>query len=269
MKEAAEALEGPCGEVRKDVLRASVVHAQEGHRRVEKKLVWLSDAMTDGVTCYLICRCRSQAVAKELLGPETSTIVQTDPYSACGWLPLHRRQLCLAHAKRQAKAMRERAGKSVRIGALLLNSLEFVFLQHARMCRGEITRATMRDSMLKHARSRMRALPGEAARLKRAKTAVTCRFLLQHEPSLWVFLSHDGVEPTKSAAEPALGSPVIWRKIRFGNNTESGARCTGRLLGIAETCRQAGRRIRTVLTDALVACRQGRQPLGPFPEPAT
>ncbi len=175
----------------------------------------------------------------------------------------------LAHVQRQAKAMLERGGRSAWIGALLLNNLDFVFLQHARMRRGEITRATMRHSILKHARWWIRELLQQGARLKCPKTAATCRFLLRHEPSLWVFLYHDGVEPTNNAAERALRSPVIWRKISFGNDTESGARCTERLLSIAETCRQIGRCIRTFLTEALLAYRQGRQPPRLLPEPAT
>ncbi len=154
-------------------------------------------------------------------------------------------------------------------GALLLNNLDFVCLQHARMCRGEITRGTMRDSILKHARWRIRDLLQQGARLKCPKLAATCRFLLRHEPSLWVFLYHEGVEPTNNAAERALRPPVIWRKISFGNDTESGARCTERLLIIAETCGQIGRCIRTFLTEALLAYRQGRQPPRLLPEPAT
>ncbi len=156
--EAAEALAGPYDEIGQEVRSASAVHADETSWRVEKKGAWLWVAATDRVTYYLIRRSRSQAVAKELLGPETRAIVHTDGYLAYGWLDRHRRQLCLAHVKRQAKAMLERGGRSAQIGAPLLNNLDFVFFQHARMCRGEITRATMRDSVLKHARWWIRQL---------------------------------------------------------------------------------------------------------------
>ncbi len=71
----------------------------------------------------------------------------------------------------------------------------------------EISRATMRDSMLKHARRWIRELLQQGARLKCPKTAATYR-LLRHEPSLWVFLYHNGVEPTNNAAERALGARV-------------------------------------------------------------
>ena len=267
--EPAGALAEPYEEIGQEVRLAPVVHADETSWRVEQKGTWLWVAVTDKVTYYLIRRSRLQAVAKELLGPETRAIVHTDRYSAYGWLDRHRRQLCLAHVQRQAKAMLEREGKSARIGALLRKNLDFVFFQHARMCRGEITRTTMRDSILKHARWWIRELLQQGARLKCPKTAATCRFLLRREPSLWVFLDHEGVEPTNDIAERALRSPVIWRKISFGNDTQSGARCTERLLSIAETCRQIGRCIRTFLTEALLAYRQGRQPPRFLPEPAT
>ncbi len=42
------------------------------------------------------------------LRPETRAIVHTDGYSAYGRTRPRRRQLCLAHEQRQAKAMLER-----------------------------------------------------------------------------------------------------------------------------------------------------------------
>ncbi len=93
------------------------------------------------------------------LGPLTRAIVRTEGDSSCGKTTPHRRQQCLAHVKRHAEAMQEPEGKNARIGAPLLNDLEFVLLQHARMCRGEITRATMWDSIQKHARWWIRELP--------------------------------------------------------------------------------------------------------------
>jgi transposase len=44
-----------------------------------------------------------------------------------------------------------------------------------------------------------------------AKTAGTCRKMLEVEESLWTFVRVEGVEPTNNAAERAVRPGVRWR----------------------------------------------------------
>jgi len=268
-RELGEALAEAYESLRARVRGARVVYADETSWRVAKERAYLWVAVTEEVTCYQIRPSRSQEAAKELLGADTQAIVHTDGYSGYNWIPKHRRQLCLAHLVRQAKGMAERGGKAGRVGAVLRNNLEYALGEHRRMREGQIKHSTLRTEVTKHARWWVRETLAEGAAVRCAKTAGTCRHLQRHEPSLWLFLYHDDVEPTNNAAERALRPAVIWRKTSYGNDSESGARCTERLLSVVQTCRQLGRDIWTYLTEALTAFRAGREPPPLLPEPST
>jgi transposase len=89
-----------------------------------------------------------------------------------------------------------------------------------------------------------------------AKTAATCRMLLEGEGHLWTFLRVRGIEPTNNAAERALRHAVLWRKSSRGTASEWGSRFVERVLSVAATCRQQGRNVLEFLTD----CFRARQP---------
>ena len=55
--------------------------------------------------------------------------------------------------------------------------------------------------------------------------------------NLWVFLEHEGVEPTNNRAERALRFGVLWRKRSLGTQSEKGNRWVERILSLKETCR--------------------------------
>ena len=58
---------------------------------------------------------------------------------------------------------------------------------------------------------------------------------------LFTFLYHEGVEPTNNRAEQALRPAVQWRKLCFGNQSESGERFTERILTVTRTCQLHGK----------------------------
>jgi hypothetical protein len=59
--------------------------------------------------------------------------------------------------------------------------------------------------------------------------------LFEHNDRLFIFLEHEGVEPTNNSVERALRTGVQWRKICFGNRSTNGELTTSRLLTLAET----------------------------------
>src|SRR5205823_4797848 len=90
-----------------------------------------------------------------------------------------------------------------------------------------------------------------------AKTAATCRELLEGERHLWTFLRVEGVEPTNNAAERALRHAVQWRKTSYGTASVAGSRFVERILTVLATCRQQGRNALEYLTGCYQAalCR--------------
>jgi transposase len=81
----------------------------------------------------------------------------------------------------------------------------------------------------------------------------------QHE-HFFVFVHHDGVEPTNNRAERALRSAVQWRKIMFGNRSTSGELAVARLLTITRTCQMQQLNALVYLT-AAIRCHRRRQPV--------
>ena len=63
------------------------------------------------------------------------------------------------------------------------------------------------------------------------------RRLLREMDSLWVFLAHQGVEPTNNRGERALRFGVQWRKRSLGTASDKGNRWVERILSLKETCR--------------------------------
>ena len=63
------------------------------------------------------------------------------------------------------------------------------------------------------------------------------RQIVREIDSLWVFLDHDGVDPTNNRAERALRFGVLWRKRSLGTQSEKGNRWVERILSLKETCR--------------------------------
>ena len=98
------------------------------------------------------------------------------------------------------------------------------------------------------------------------KTAATCRDLIAHEPKLWTFVWHEGVEPTNNAAERALRHAVLWRKGSGGTDSSWGSRFVERVLSIRETCRQQGRGLLGYLVECCRARLEGQDPPSLLPK---
>ena len=64
-------------------------------------------------------------------------------------------------------------------------------------------------------------------------------------------------EPTNNGAERALRPAVLWRKGSFGSDAAAGSRFVERMMTVAATCRQQGRRLLDFLVEAGQAALNG------------
>jgi transposase len=78
--------------------------------------------------------------------------------------------------------------------------------------------------------------------------------------SLWVFLRHQGVEPTNNRGERALRFGVLWRKRSLGTASDTGNRWVERILSLKETCRLRAVSTYEVLVDAVSSFFRGQEP---------
>ncbi|MFN9692439.1 MAG: IS66 family transposase, partial [Synechococcaceae cyanobacterium] len=110
----------------------------------ERKRGWLWVMVTPTLAVFQLALSRSAEVAKHILGEAFAGVVVTDRYGAYSWLPLHRRQMCWAHIKRDFTAIAERSGVNAQMGKRLLELERQLFHQWHRWREGQISREDLR-----------------------------------------------------------------------------------------------------------------------------
>ena len=96
-----------------------------------------------------------------------------------------------------------------------------------------------------------RELDGLDADARRTKPL---RSLLRHREGLSVFLDNPGVPMDNNAAERALRSAVIGRRLSFGSDSEAGARFTATMYSVVNTLSVNGLEVRRWLQEWLREC---------------
>lgn len=225
---------------------------------------WLWVLVTPLVSFFEVALSRSQATAKRLIGEDFEGIVNSDRYSAYGWLAAERWQVCWAHLKRDLTAMAERPGVAHDIGEGLLRRQRRLFRWWHQVRDGTLSREPFRVQV-GYLREGFKAELTAAANLPiapqektpLAKTVRTCRQLLKIEPALWTFVDVQGVEPTNNAAERALRPAVIWRRTSFGSQSLTGSQFVARMLTVTASLKAQNRSLLAFLSQAIEAARTG------------
>src|SRR5512137_239274 len=194
-----------------------------------------------------------------MLGEDYRGFLVVDRWAAYRWVARGMRQLCWAHLIRDFACFAERGGAGGKIGEKLLARAEIMFRWWHRIRDGTLTRRTFQRRMKRLERSVGRLLR-KAAVCGDAKIEGMAKEILKHEPALWTFVYAEGVEPTNNAAERALRSAVIWRKVSFGTDSERGSRYVERILTVVTTLKQQHRHALDYLTAACEAALYCRQP---------
>jgi transposase len=223
---------------------------------------WLWAMVTAVATVFRIAAGRTRAEFTRLVGPDPRRVVTSDRHALYMHLPDDRHQLCWSHLRRDFQAMIDRKNPGSDVGRDLLGLSDELFGWWQRVRDGTLTKARFAGKM--HAgrefRTRLRATLERGAGCACAKTAGTCRELLDREVSLFVFAFHAGVEPTNNAAERAVRHGVLWRKQSGGPRSESGATYLAHIWTVVETCRQQRRNVWEYLAACVAAADHG-QPL--------
>ncbi len=74
------------------------------------------------------------------------------------------------------------------------------------------------------------------------------------------------MEPTNNAAERAIRPAVLWRRISFGAQSESGSTFVARMLTVVATLQSQNRDVLDYLTQACRAVRKGQPAPSLLPE---
>jgi transposase len=243
-------------EAREAVSKAAVANLDETGWREAKHRAWLWTAVTPRLTVFLIDRSRGGAALEALVGASFDGIVGSDRWSVYSRFPAERRALCYAHLKRDFQALVDRGGEAEPIGRWGLAELERLFALWHRFRAGEFDRKALRRRLVP-VQARLGRLVWRGEVSPDRKAAALCHALDRWWAALWTFARVEGVEPTNNVAERALRPGVLWRKGSFGSDSPTGSRFAERMLTVAATCRQQGRRLLDFLVAAGEAALRG------------
>jgi transposase len=229
--------------------QAPVNYIDETPWYCEHALEWLWVMASEQVAFYMIHPRRSKEAFFDLIEDWAGLLV-SDGYGVYQkWVNV--RQTCLAHLIRTARGLAARPHPELAAcGAWALVELQ-------RLCQMAKAPPTGGDWRAWYARlckliNQYHERSDDAGRFARR--------LLREMDSLWVFLSHHGVEPTNNRSERALRFGVLWRKRSLGTASEKGNRWVERILSLKETCRLRAVSTYEVLVDAVSSFFRGQQP---------
>ena len=154
--------------------------------------------------------------------------------------------MCWAHLLRDFTRIAERQGVARTVGRRLLGLGLLMFRWRHR----GMTSAEQFEPLSRRLR---RALQAGVAQTGCRRTANTCANLLKLWTALWGFVRHPGVEPTNNAAEQALRTIVLKRKISGPTRSKRGDQFIARAYTAFETCRRQGRDFLAYLHSAVIA----------------
>lgn len=265
-QESSDAVQAPYEELAAALASQRVVNGDETGSRTngEKRWVWVLCAQW--FVFYHIAVSRGVAVLVELLGETFAGILCSDRCPT--YLSYHHglAQFCWAHLQRALKGIEESAAspEAVHFARDTLAAVGSMFaLWH--QFRGEAEsgkRLLTRQQLLAKSIPIQKKICGlAAAHLDSGDREVRnlATAFHHHWDKLFVFLEHEGVEPTNNFAERSLRLFVLIRKITYGNRSAKGEVALARLLTVTQTCKLQQRPVLGYLLQALY-CHRRRQP---------
>ena len=246
LEDTSHILQGVCAELENELTSQPVINIDETGHPHNKSLAWLWVFVTTTFAFFTISASRGSQVIRSVLGELFDGIIISDRFSAyikyhkdraCGLL-----QLCWAHIIRDVKALSTELafGSSKPFSPLMRQHIGAVFrIWHAHK------RNTMsREQLIASTQPILREMRTFLENNLNAPSPAVSKFsrqLLKKWKHLFVFISHQGVEPTNNLAERAIRPAVQARKISYCTRSNKGQILRARLLTVWQSCRMQHR----------------------------
>lgn len=262
----SESIAEPYEQLRGELENQPQLFVDESPTKQKRMKAWLWVAVAPMFTVFGIFGNRSRESLVSLVGDYSGIILNCD--RAKMYLNGKRLQWCWAHLKRDIqKLIDSHDGQVKRLGHDLMREQKLLFEHWRRYKSGEITWRVLRQRagpirdqfnsyLLRGSSSGNKQLTG------------FCNELLPRKEHLWTFLKVEGIEPTNNTAERALRPAVIYRKLSFGTQSDSGSRYLERILTVSETCRLQNRNAYEYLVQSMRSRFAGRVPPSLMPDHA-
>ena len=227
----AEAFGPRYEELRQELLKEKSLHGDETSWRIKGKNHWLWAFLGRWSVIYEVDRSRGKDVPRRVLGDYGGTII-SDSWPA--WNHTGARwQRCLVHYLRELEdtvRYKSPGPEFFRFRKKLRRILRDAIRMADEEDHGERLRAKARLE------ARVDALIASDSASKKRNCVRLLKRLRREKGMLFTFLEEDEVDWNNNAAERALRSSVVIRKITYGNQSDEGAQAHAVLMSIRETC---------------------------------
>lgn len=212
------------------------------------KLKWLWTMVNTAVAFFMVHPNRSKDAFMALIDDWNGILVSDNYGVYVKWM---KRQSCLAHYIRKAKALTEHKSEHIKqFGHAVLKELRL--LCHWAKSPPNDNQWTAFYTRFIQLITDHEESKDDAGKLSRA--------LIREMITLWVFLEEQGVEPTNNRAERALRAGVLWRKRSKGTQSDKGDRWVERILSLKQTCRMRSIPTFNILVEAIDSFFKEREP---------
>ena len=259
------AIQAPYKQLKDELGNQDQLFMDESPTKQANQKAWLWTAVAPLFAVFAIFSSRKGDALPKLLGDSFSGIINCD--RAKMYWQAKRLQWCWAHLKRDFQALIDHPDKQVqRLGHDLMRQVKLMFQHWRRYQADEISWGTFRTYM-RPVRQEIDALLLRGKCSGNTRLIGMCSELYKHRQWLWTFVDIKGIEPTNNTAERALRPAVIYRKLSFGTQSESGSRFIERMLTVSETCRLQDRSVYDYLIEAVTAYFSMQSPPSLLPTP--
>jgi len=229
----AVALKAPVAEAAASLSTAPALWMDETHYPREGIANWVWTAVQPLLAVFAIYPSRARYVILDFIGPQCTAAVTTDRYAGYAFIDAERRQVCWAHLLRDFNRIGQRQGLAGQIGRRLLGLGLVMFRKRDK--------GKLQGPVLDGLKRRLLATLQRGVDQDRcSRTANTCANIIKLWPALWSFTTHDALVPTNNAAEQALRSLVLKRKISGPTRSLRGDQFLARGYTAHETCLRQG-----------------------------
>jgi transposase len=263
--QVAGAIQVPYEQLKNELGNQGQLFMDESPTKQANKKAWLWAAVAPLFAVFAIFSSRKGDALPKLLGDSFKGIINCD--RAKMYWQAKRLQWCWAHLKRDFQALIDHPDKRAqRLGHDLMRQVKLMFQHWRRYKAGEIRWETFRKYMTP-VRKEIDHLLLRGKFSGNKRLVGMCHELYNNRQWLWTFVDVKGIEPTNNTAERALRPAVIYRKLSFGTQSESGSRFIERMLTVTETCRLQNRSAYEYLIEAVTAYFSNQAPPSLLPTP--
>ena len=256
----AHALKAPVAEAAASLCKADALWMDETHYPREGVGNWVWAAVQPLLAVFAIYPSRARYVILDFIGEQCAAVVTTDRYAGYAFIDAERRQVCWAHLLRDFNRIGQRQGVAGQIGRRLLG-LGFVMFRWR-------DKGRLGGDKLEGLQRRVRATLERGTQQQLCpRTAKTCANILKLWPALWTFTTNPALSPTNNAAEQALRSIVLKRKISGPTRSLRGDHFVARGFSVHETCLRQGVDLWKFMHEAVFSSIANTTPPSLLPRP--